>query len=712
MKLSVFSTNRALKDFYDAQKDSPFLPPAKTIADFFSDIVIVQGAKIPPSLRVLFLWRAIRNIKIENLGFERTFLRFLEGSNFIFKFFDELDSAQVKISDIDKSDTYGDYSDHLSLLERVFEAYNNGLKARGFCDYYAIPSESSNDSRLNIAYLKAFSVIEIHLDGIFSVKEMAILRKCAEFSEIIIFFSATKYNKNLLEKMLQIPIERGFKYSFHIAQGKLKKIEKLAQNTQNINFYAFDLRISEALLVLAKVNEWLQDSPQNEMAVILPSDDFARYLQLFDSPRNLNYAMGFSDDKKREKLRELREKHDNPSALLDEILARFKLENELHILAMRDILEGLSCEEIIEFLLQNIANLNDNNGGKVGVYGILESRGKAFKRAVIVDFNADFIPCLNENDMFLNTALRKRLNLPTLRDKEDLQRHYYFMLINNTECVEIAYCKNALISSVAEVLRTLSSAKIAEFDGDKKWRFFPNECKKEYISDEIIAQNTLFRLSATAIKAFLACKRKFYFSYLCNNLHDSEEKEEILGAKIHNILREMGQNFDKSKITIAKNDLDTEIALAQLEPFFKAQRDLLQNGTEILAVEQKKEFQIDDFKFVCIMDRIDRVKTADGADKIRIIDYKFKNKFEIKKEGFLQLAIYKRALCGEFSEIECLYIDLQKNKEYIMDKSAEIEANEMLDTALCELKGEINFAQCEDKNECKWCEYGYLCGRY
>lgn len=728
MNLFVFSSHRALLNFCQSQ-NTPFLPPVKSIGDFFGEVAICEGAKLLKNLRPLFLWKVIQdfnaknadlaNADLSNLGFDKSFLRFLEGSNFIFKFFDELDSANVKISDIDINDTYGDYSDHLRILEGIYEAYNVLLKSRGFYDKNA-------PYRVNEAYLRAYENIFIYIDGILSTKEMRILRECAGFTNITLFFTATKYNSNLLQKMLKNPLEWGYKYSFSVNSGEITRLERLAFQTQSINLYSFDSRISQALLVVAKVNEWLSENgaENDNFAVILPDENFASYLQLFDEVRNLNYAMGFKDNILLKKMRELRQKcvDENWSAreLLDYILAHFRLENELEIRAMWDILESLSVEEIIEFLLQSVANLNDNSGGKVGVFGILESRAMSFSGAIIVDFNDDFIPHLSDNDMFLNTRIRNSLNLPTLRDKEDLQRHYYFMLINSTKRVEIAYCRQSLISTLANDLRALPSVRFSEIDGDKKWRFFPKERKKEYISDEIIAQNSLTRLSASAIKTFLECRRKYYFAYLCEKLRDSEGKEEFLGTKIHNILREMGSDFDEAKIAplVAQNasdkKLDLEITLMQLGAFFRAQKLALQNGTEILAVEMLKKFKISDFDFVCKIDRIDRVKMAGGADKIRIIDYKLKKDFSVKNEGFLQLAIYKRAIMGEFSgsEIECVYVDLLNNKEFIMDLSAEAEANEILDATLEVLKGEINFAQCGDRKVCQYCEYKYLCNRY
>lgn len=702
MTLFVFSTHRALLEFAKGT-DSAFLPPCKTISEFFENVVIYENIVLKSKeFRTLFLWRAIKNIEIQNLGFEKSFVQFLERSNFIFRFFDELDSANVKIRDIDIQDTYGDYSDHLRLLERIYEAYKSELKKYNLDD---------SDYQINTRFLQSYKKIEIFIDGILSTKEIRLLEKIAESSDITLFFTTSPYNLNLLQKMLSKNLAKNTRYAFHISTGKLDELGAMQAQTQQINLYKFDLRVNQALLVLAKVNEWLKDGVEN-IAVILPDENFAKYLQVFDSARNLNYAMGFADTKLAQKIQNLCEK--SPQEILD--LSELNIE----INAVRGILENLSSDELIAFLLKNIKNLDDNNGGKVRVMGILESRSMSFERAIIVDFNSDFIPILQDNDMFLNTAIRKRLNLPTLRDKENLQRHYYFMLIQNTKVVEIACVKGA---PVASLLNDLSEVcKVNEIDGDKKWRFYPSQGKKAYIDDEIITRNTKKSLSASALKVFLDCKRKFYFQYLCENLRPDEEKEEFLGTKIHNLLCEMGQNFDVNKIrkfaesSVQGERLDLEITLKKLASFFKQQVQALKNGTQILHIEQSKEFEFGGFDFVCKIDRVDKI-----GDKIRIIDYKLKKDFSVKKDGFLQLLIYKMALQWENLgaenaqtplKIECLYFDLLNNKEIIMDEVAELEAREMLDSALSELKGEINFARCEDINACKFCDYVYLCERY
>lgn len=684
--------------------DSAFIPPCKTIGDFFDNAVIYNGARLNSSLRSLFLWNAIKNIEIKDLGFEKTFIRFLEHSNFIFKFFDELENANVNISDIDINDTYGDYSDHLQILERIYEAYKKELEKYGLF-------ATNADFKINEKFLRAWSEIYIYIDGILTQREMQILRLCAKHSDITIFFSVTKYNINLLQKTLSLDLEQNAKYSLNLNKNELCKLGDLSIKVEQISVYNFEMRISQVLLVIAKINEWLKDGIEN-IAVILPDEEFAKYLQLFDKKRNLNYAMGFSDFAFIKKLQNLREslKGKTPKETLDLILKDYRLENELEIIALRPILENLGSEEIIEFLLQNIANVDDNSGGKVSVMGVLESRSMEFERVIILDFNSEFIPKLNDNDMFLNTTIRKRLNLPTLQDKENLQRHYYFMLINNVKSVEIAYCKAKIPASLINDLKNMS-VRFSECSGDNLWHFTPKQSEKVYVYDEIIAKNTRKILSASAIKVFLECKRKFYFKYIAN-LASSGEREEFLGTKIHNLLCFMGESFDIDKIPQFVESqgigerLDLEIGLQKLEPFFKAQKA---ENAHIIALEKSKDFKIKGFDFTCKVDRIDSQDS-----KIRIIDYKYKKNFKAETEGFLQLLIYKLAFCEEFSgkEIECLYYDLYNNKTYAMDSANESKASEILNKALDELNGEVDFAYCDDKNACQYCDYKYLCNRF
>ncbi|XPV82168.1 MAG: hypothetical protein ACNI22_16735 [Halarcobacter sp.] len=74
--------------------------------------------------------------------------------------------------------------------------------------------------------------------------------------------------------------------------------------------------------------------------------------------------------------------------------------------------------------------------------GLLESRMLNFQAVIICDFNESLIPKRSVKDKFLSTKIKEKVNLPTLLDRENLQKYYYDRLISNSNYVYISYVKN------------------------------------------------------------------------------------------------------------------------------------------------------------------------------------------------------------------------------------------------------------------------------
>ena len=370
---------------------------------------------------------------------------------------------------------------------------------------------------------------------------------------------------------------------------------------------------------------------------------------------------------------------------------------------------------MLEFVIKNIKNIDDKYGGKVKVIGILETRGIAFDKIVIVDFNDEFLPKISDNDIFINSIIRKRVNLPTIKDKENLQRHYYTNLINNANEVCIAFDTNKIKSNLLEDFK-----KGDVIDGESLWSFFPKNLQKEYKEDEIIADFKDKNLSATGIKTFLECKRKFYFSSIAKLAPDEINKEDsgsFIGEVVHNILQDLSdfhiESFKKALNQIkmnAINRLDMEALLLKIKPFIESNNEILQGSREIIEREYSFRCNISGFEFSGRIDRIDRDK-----NNIYIIDYKIKNNFDIKKETFLQLLIYKKAISEVFKDykINALFYDAPNNKLYPMNKEEEKIEEEKLQIALETLQSNnINFEKTNSSSACHYCDYKHLCDMY
>ena len=66
--------------------------------------------------------------------------------------------------------------------------------------------------------------------------------------------------------------------------------------------------------------------------------------------------------------------------------------------------------------------------------------------------------------MFLNTSIREMADLPTMSDRENLQKHYYEMLINSSKEVVISFVK----SSESSGSRSLKQLGIKEDKGNSE----------------------------------------------------------------------------------------------------------------------------------------------------------------------------------------------------------------------------------------------------
>ncbi len=716
MNLFVFPTNRALNNFYINYK-SNILPDATTIKNLLQEAIIVdKKTKIPKYIRKIILWDIIDKFEVEKIGFDSTFLRFLENSSFLFNFFDEIESALINIKDIDISDTYGDYEDHLRIINKIYDTYKQRLEELKLYD-------NPTSYRLNNAYLKYYSNINIYIDGLISNKDFNIIKSISNITNVNIIFECSKYNEFIFNKLFGKNFKTYNQYTININTNKIIDTIKINIKKPKISLYSFSMRINQALLVIAKINEWLKKGYEN-IIVVLPSEDFKKYLKLFDKAKNLNYAMGLENTNVISKIEYLKENLviDSKKSKLQNILDNINnidknIKDELlELLKFENIFEKLEYKDILDFVVKNIKNIDDTSGGKVKVVGILETRGIEFDKVIIVDFNDDFIPKINNDDLFLNSNIRRKINLPTISDKENLQRHYYINLINNANEVCIGFSSNIIHSSLIDDLGLNASNAI---DGENLWSFFPKNNEKEYVEDVIYGDYKEKILSVTKIKDFINCKRKFYFSNI-EKLATNENVNDnaFIGNMVHNILKDLNNNFciESFKNEIKKREinlldrLDLESLLYKLEPFINENHNMIQNGREILHKEFNFKYEIFGFDFIGRIDRIDKYK-----DKLYIIDYKVKNNFNINNEGYLQLLVYKKAISNIYKNynIEAMYYDILSNKQYCMDSIQEKEQEVLLKTTIESLKTkDIEFEKTNNNSICHYCDYKYLCNMY
>ncbi|RVZ05963.1 exonuclease [Helicobacter pylori] len=766
--LFVFSSTRRLKHFYLEQGEG-FLPNAMSMGSFFEQAFYIPNQKkIPNSARQILMIDTIKAIAKEKksileglLLFENSFLGYLESTSFLFDLFDELSSACIKLNELSFKDIYLDYEKHLEVLEMIYDRYVKKLEELGFYD--KIMQEKPTILK---EFFEHFSSIEWHLDGFMSVFERQCLLEVAELVPITLHLSCDKYNQKFLE-FLNLKLETDCDYSIDF---KTQKILSQTPKRQKIEpkLYANSSYLKQGALVLQTIEEYLQkDNDPNKMAIITPNADFLPFLKLLDKNNNLNFAMGLgaknspyytelvkiledlqtSDcnlsgsallDLENITLPLLEQQSSKEKAPLKE--AHSQIMHQYHLL--KDTLKNYSLKDLLHLYLQEFeANfrLDDSSGGKIRVMDTLETRGMQFDKIVIVDFNETCVPSLKDCDLFLNSALRKSLNLPTLLDKKNLQKHYYYQLFKNSKEITLSYIESET-SKVSSMLLELDLH--TEPIKDAYTLFAPTPLK-DYQEEEIKAAIPKdFSFSASSLNAFLTCKRRFYYHYM-KRFKESpkDESNSAVGSLLHELLKEAYEKdknpyaleerliwlLETRKNITPKERLDTLVALKKIQAFYTKEKERFNTKIKILDLEKSFETIIQGVAFKGRIDRID--KTADN--EIILLDYKFKNDLKLDnmsktQRGSLspieiaqistdyQMAIYAFALknLGYKEPIKAFFYDLRKG-ELVEEDELILQAKmDHLEFSLIpKLKQEIDFEKTLEVKDCEYCSFKDMCNR-
>ncbi|MFP6151639.1 PD-(D/E)XK nuclease family protein [Helicobacter pylori] len=764
--LFVFSSTRRLKHFYLEQGEG-FLPSAMSMGSFFEQAFYIPNKKkIPKNARQILMIDTIKAIAKEKksileglLLFENSFLGYLESTSFLFDLFDELSSACIKLNELSSKDIYLDYEKHLEVLEMIYDRYVKKLEELGFYD--KIMQEKPAILK---EFFEHFSSIEWYLDGFMSVFERQCLLEVAELVPITLHLSCDKYNQKFLE-FLNLKLETDCDYSIDF---KTQKILSQTFNDQKIEpkLYANSSYLKQGALVLQTIEEYLQkDNDPNKMAIITPNADFLPFLKLLDKNNNLNFAMGLGAknspyytelvkilenletsgfdlsaspllDLENLTLALLEQQSSKEKAPLKEVHSQIM--HQYHLL--KDTLKNYSLKDLLHLYLQEFeANfrLDDSSGGKIRVMDTLETRGMQFDKIVIVDFNETCVPSLKDCDLFLNSALRKSLNLPTLLDKKNLQKHYYYQLFKNSKEIALSYIESET-SKVSNMLLELD-LHIAPIK-DAYTLFAPSPLK-DYQEEEIKAAIPKdFSFSASSLNAFLTCKRRFYYHYM-KRFKESpkDESNSAVGSLLHELLKEA---YEKDKNPYAleerliwlletkenitpKERLDTLIALKKIQAFYVKEKERFNAKIKILDLEKSFETIIQGVAFKGRIDRID--KTADN--EVILLDYKFKSDLKLdnmseKQRGSLspieiaqistdyQMAIYAFALknLGYKGPIKAFFYDLRKGK-LLEEEELVLKMDHLEFSLIPKLKQEIDFEKTLEAKDCEYCSFKDMCNR-
>ncbi|ELF1060461.1 PD-(D/E)XK nuclease family protein [Campylobacter upsaliensis] len=607
MKLYVFSSSRKIKEYYQQSKGTnALIDQALSVAEFLDKICLSQGFRASAYEQLLLMQEACKksqNLE-QKLGISTEFFAFLKNNEYLFSFFRELALENKSIKDLQNSDYYASYNEHLEILDCVFQNYLNLLKRENLYDELSLPLSYT----LNLDFLEDYESIIYDLEGFLSHFELSLLLQIAKHKELILRFKTSKFNLAYFKELpflKDVNLKENYHYKFNITQNILLKKESLKPKSAFVKVQQFELRILQVAFVLDEISSFIRAGLKAEdIVVITPDESFCDFLRLLDQNNMLNYASGVSIKESLfyQRLRSLYESanlddlhfDDNKDyfneaqnfdlhnsllhyfeldfkefkehftkecefsyfeTLIKQFLAnenselRLFVEKELFFIKNLFTNQKLNLKQILELFFIQISSFKQSyvGGGAVTAMGILESRGLSFDGVIVVDFNEDLIPKRSVNELFLNNEVRTKAGLISYEKRENLQRFYYEQLFKNAKKISICYVENEE-KSRSRLLEDL------EFRLDLTKEFsqkaYLNALKLNYKAKQIKLEppqapklkHNLFAtpLSYSRLTLFLESKRTYFYKYIKHLKEPRELKMDIKEQNDRKRLKNLG----------------------------------------------------------------------------------------------------------------------------------------------------------------------------
>lgn len=298
------------------------------------------------------------------------------------------------------------------------------------------------------------------------------------------------------------------------------------------------------------------------------------------------------------------------------------------------------------------------------IMGPLETRALDFDQVMILSCNEGMFPRRSVSSSFIPPELRKGFGLPTYEFQDAVWAYYFYRLIQRASKVTLVYDSRTEGLKGGEESRYIKQLEYhfnvpvrrsfakAEASGD----FSPKEIVKTEEDIEIIRQT---RLSASALKNYLDCPAKFYYAtvkklrkrnevsedldsgMLGNVYHGTMQRlysEEMAGGKtvtadylsglarkpaaikeiVRSLILEQLHSLEVTGRDLVVADVIVEYVLKTLKRDVELIKSSGSDGFLILGLERKFEREIDGFRFIGFVDRMDSLRPGE----IRIVDYK------------------------------------------------------------------------------------------
>jgi RecB family exonuclease len=776
--LIVLPSARAIRHKQlEVESDTLFLPNFITMSDFIAKLTLVEGYRfLDEDTRTLLLLEASDFQNFSNLQIERNFFTFTKNSSYIFKFFEELSAELYDINNLSGTDIYGEFEEHIAILQELYRRYEQLCDEKKLLDRIFLPKRY----RFNTEYLQNFNEVEIVLEGYLTNFELELLQLASQESRIKIRFTATRFNTKMQNKLRELGFEIEANHHYLLDLNERETLlEEALEKESKISCESFSERMLQVAFVKQKVYEFVKKGYTPEkIAVILPNEHAAKSIRSFDERSNLNFAMGesfkesqvykklhatltFMDDMTCENSSRLNHYDDSYYQMfytlykkqiseVDFIALMEKVEEgiaskteakifheELHSFSkILPFLTHMNVRSVLLLFMQRLGSrsIDDVRGGKITVMGVLETRSIAFDAVVIIDFDDDNVPKRSNKDMFLNTKLREMAGLPTMQERENLQKHYYEMLMARSKEVAIAYVSSEQ-NHPSRFLKELGIKTKKRYDEmDYAKILFMRNAKKELYEPQIIEPYSFKNivLSNSRLKTYLSCKRKYYYTYVkkirAHEIPRDMPQEHAIGEDVHRALENLYAKrdaYDDAKEL--QHDLERELESvtgeSELEKYLMAMQ---KKRLERFCVNEVKRFNegwrvayveksfAAPYAGMTLQGQIDRIDRKENL--VEVLDYKTGSYTLYNKNNFteatdFQLEFY-HVLAGGLGNVNnCAFYDLKEGKtvsEVFLNEKLEILKSHIADLLQVE---ELDFEKTEDVKVCQFCEFALMCGR-
>ncbi len=725
-QLHIYPTSRALRTVSLHYKEQDgFLPTLMRMDEFEQrSILLKDKVQIDPLQRILFLREAASFKAFEDLKLNLELVRFFTKSDALFKFFEELAGEKIGFDTLAQADAYAEFETHLGILERLLKNYKDLLDAQRFTDKAFIPAVYT----LNEGFLQGYDKVEIHLEGYLSHFELELIEKIAEKMPLTIHYTTSKFNVKMQERFdaIGMILPNDAHVSFDLSHKKVLTAEKNDAKI-NANVFSVEERQEQIAVAFGQIEKMVRSGidPQ-EIVLILPDEKFKEHFALFDSHNNLNFAMGYDYSKGRyyKSLEALYAYWQSFDAEHRYLLERYGMDLEsveklspqkccrveffftvvdamgllecplvdgekkekvnervhekyLHFIKIFKTQE-LSLKEWLFLWLKTLSKItiDDVRGGMITVMGVLETRGVHFEGVVIVDFNEGIVPASSTKDQFLNSSVRAFANLPTKHDREALQKQYYKRLLEQAKEAVILYSSsdNKLPSKFLYELGLKSAVKTQAQSNllyDQ-----PSQLVQE--DDPVVAHFDAYDItwSASRLKTYLECKRKYYYRYI-QKIEAKKEEELNEGAFLHKLLDYLHREKDtyaseeemQRMLDILLDKLlpvdDAKVAYKKLlwkeklRGFVASQIEHFKADWKVVEREVEVQGDIGGLRFKGRIDRIDQ-----NATHTLVLDYKSGSIMEankiknLEKLTDLQMSIYHQIIISKYQNVTLAFVKI------------------------------------------------------